>query len=301
VDVTKALKAGTNTIRVRVTNTLQNTRTAVGKPVPDSGLMGPVVRRPEAVVKATLTAPAANTAALDEALAAATKVDNVGSVYTSASWAALQSAIAEGQQVLLDPEATQDEIAQAASAITKALNGLTRLTATKVKLNQKRLALVKGTSRKLVAGVYDAENGAALTGAVVWRSSKPKVAEVAATGNVKARKPGTATLTATSVRPGPDGKRLSVKIKVKVTKKAKAKVRKVQAAVPASMSVGQIAYVTGTYTSPQATGVTVTYRSSTPAVAKIDAAGRLVAVGKGFATITVKAGKKSRTYQVTVN
>lgn len=301
VDVTKALREGANTIEVRVTNTLLNTRTAVGKAVPDSGLMGPVVLRPQAVVKATLTAPAADTAALDDALAAAAKIDNTGSVYTKASWAALQSAIAEAQHVLLDPEATQAEIAQAASAVTTALNGLTRLTATKVKLNQKRLALVRGTSRKLEAGVYDADHGAAFAGAVVWHSSKPKVAKVTATGNVKARKTGTATITATSVRRGPDGKRLSVSIKVKVRKKATVKVRKVRAAVPASMSVGQTAYVTGTYTSPQATGVKVTYRSSTPAVARIDAAGRLVALGKGFATITVKAGRKSMTYQVTVN
>ena len=55
VDVTSALKEGTNTIQVRVTNTLLNKRTAVGKPVPDSGLLGPVVLRPEAVVQATLT------------------------------------------------------------------------------------------------------------------------------------------------------------------------------------------------------------------------------------------------------
>ena len=54
VDVTSALHVGTNTISVRVTNTLLNKRTAAGKPVPDSGLLGPVALRPEAVVTATL-------------------------------------------------------------------------------------------------------------------------------------------------------------------------------------------------------------------------------------------------------
>jgi uncharacterized protein YjdB len=301
VDVTKALKEGTNTIAVRVTNTLLNKRTAVGKAVPDSGLLGPVVLRPEAVVSATLTAPAADTAALDNALARARGLDNTGSVYTRASWAALQGAIAAGQRLLLDPEATQAEIARAAAAVTGAISRLTRLTATQVKLNQKRLSLARGTSQRLAAGVYDADGGAAFTGAVVWRSSKPKVAKVTATGKVKARRTGKATITATSVRPGAAGKQLSVSIKVKVHKKAKAKVRTVHAAVPASMSVGQIANVTGAYTPAKATGVKVTYRSSVPAVASIDAAGRLVAHAKGFATITVTAGRKSKTYQVTVN
>ncbi|BAL89591.1 hypothetical protein AMIS_43710 [Actinoplanes missouriensis 431] len=50
VDVTKVLKPGANTISVRVTNTLANSRNKI---LP-SGLLGPVTLRPQAVLTATL-------------------------------------------------------------------------------------------------------------------------------------------------------------------------------------------------------------------------------------------------------
>jgi hypothetical protein len=51
VDVTDALRTGSNSIAVRVTNTLLNTRS---KTPPPSGLLGPVVLRPQAVVDVRL-------------------------------------------------------------------------------------------------------------------------------------------------------------------------------------------------------------------------------------------------------
>ncbi|WP_084653698.1 glycosyl hydrolase [Nocardioides insulae] len=54
VDVTDALRAGGNTIEVRVTNTLLNERGKANQVPPTSGLLGPVSLRPQAVVVAHL-------------------------------------------------------------------------------------------------------------------------------------------------------------------------------------------------------------------------------------------------------
>ncbi|MEU6136800.1 glycosylhydrolase-like jelly roll fold domain-containing protein [Nocardioides sp. NPDC047086] len=55
VDATEALRAGANTIEVRVTNTLLNQRGKANQVPPTSGLLGPVSLRPRAVVLAELT------------------------------------------------------------------------------------------------------------------------------------------------------------------------------------------------------------------------------------------------------
>ncbi|MFI5627769.1 glycosylhydrolase-like jelly roll fold domain-containing protein, partial [Nocardioides sp. NPDC051685] len=56
IDATEALRAGTNTIEVRVTNTLLNQRGKANQVPPTSGLLGPVSLRPRAVVVTELTA-----------------------------------------------------------------------------------------------------------------------------------------------------------------------------------------------------------------------------------------------------
>ncbi|MER6938043.1 glycosylhydrolase-like jelly roll fold domain-containing protein, partial [Nocardioides sp. NPDC000441] len=56
IDATEALRAGANTIEVRVTNTLLNQRGKANQVPPTSGLLGPVSLRPRAVVVAELTA-----------------------------------------------------------------------------------------------------------------------------------------------------------------------------------------------------------------------------------------------------
>lgn len=55
IDATEALRAGANTIEVRVTNTLLNQRGKANQVPPTSGLLGPVSLRPRAVAVAELT------------------------------------------------------------------------------------------------------------------------------------------------------------------------------------------------------------------------------------------------------
>jgi uncharacterized protein YjdB len=66
------------------------------------------------------------------------------------------------------------------------------------------------------------------------------------------------------------------------------------------MKVGEVVDVTGRYAPAGATRVKVTYRSSKPGVAAVDATGRIVAVKKGTVTIVVRAGGASRSYVVRV-
>jgi predicted alpha-1,2-mannosidase len=177
------------------------------------------------------------------------------------------------------------------------------VTAAKVKYPQKALVLAKGKTYTLPVGVYFNGTTAPSYKAsdVTWTTSNKKVATVSAAGKIKAVKAGTATIKATAKAKSAAGKAVSVSIKVKVVaKKSSAKVTKVKAAVPKTMKVGQVKYVTATYSPAKAQAVKVTYKSSKAKVVAVDKAGRITALKKGTATITVKAAKKSVKYKVTV-
>ncbi|MDQ7993718.1 MAG: Ig-like domain-containing protein, partial [Propionicimonas sp.] len=242
-------------------------------------------------------------------LDSATALTNPSGRYTAASWAKLQAELAGARLVLADDSATQAQVDAAVTGLTSAVAGLVpnatggqpQVVVTKVKLNQSQLRLVKGKSLKLEEGVYYKNLHSSYAGQVKWTSSNTRVATVSSNGTVKAKKTGTVTITATSLQPGANGKKLSAAIKVTVVKsKPKAKVTKVSASVPRTMTRGQSVFITGKYSSSKATGVKVTYKSSKLTVASVDQAGRVLAKAKGTATITVKAGGRTRSYKVTV-
>jgi alpha-L-fucosidase 2 len=125
--------------------------------------------------------------------------------------------------------------------------------------------------------------------------------KVSGDGVLRSRKAGTATIEVTSTQVSASGRPLTTKIRVRVVRSVpRVRVRGVSAAVPSSVSVGQVRYLTGTYAPSSATGVRVTYRSSDPSVAQVDAVGRLVARARGTVRITVKAGNRARSYTVRV-
>ncbi|MDR3201828.1 MAG: glycoside hydrolase family 3 C-terminal domain-containing protein [Bifidobacteriaceae bacterium] len=167
-------------------------------------------------------------------------------------------------------------------------------TVVKVKAAQALVTLVKGKSVKVYAAAYKSDGSKA---AVAYKSSKKKVATVSKAGKITAKKAGKATVTVTA-----GGKKATVKVVVVAKKPAKSVVKKVVAkgGVPKSLAVGAVRYVAPEYSPASAVSVKVTYASSKASVASIDRAGRLVAKAKGAAKITVKAGKQTKTYQVTV-
>jgi beta-glucosidase len=245
----------------------------------------------------------------------ASRLSNSDKRYTPESWAVLQSALTAAQQAVDNNSATQAQVDQAAADLSDAVTGLALTppkvievpvvvpqTVTKLTLNQSQARVVKGKTLDLDEAV-DYANGLppAYFGKVTWTSSDTKVATVSSRGEVTGKRSGSATITATTIDKTASGKTLSVKIKVTVvSSKPKSKVTSITASIPKTMSVGREVFVGARYTSSKAAGVKITYSSSKYSVVDVDRVGRLTAVGKGTATITIKAGGKTKTWKVTV-
>jgi hypothetical protein len=139
----------------------------------------------------------------------------------------------------------------------------------------------------------------AVASKLTWKSSKPSVLSVTQKGTIKAakklKKKTTVTVTVTAA----NGK--SKKIKVVVVPKAKT-LKGVTAKFPKKnrMKTGAAYQLKVKLRSAQATNVKVTFKSSNNKVIKVDKAGKLLALKKGKATITIKAGKKVFKKKITV-
>jgi uncharacterized protein YjdB len=133
------------------------------------------------------------------------------------------------------------------------------------------------------------------TAKLTWRSSKKSVATVTATGKIKAKKTGTAKITATAL----NGK-AKVTFTVKVVKKARKLIKVALKKAPKSLKRGKTRVLKVKLTSAKATGVKITFKSSKPKVLKVDKAGKLYAIKKGKAKITIKAKGKKKVITVVV-
>jgi hypothetical protein len=166
---------------------------------------------------------------------------------------------------------------------------------TKLRAAQTKIYLTKGKTHKpaVVAETFLGALATPIKGTITYKSSKPKVASVDKnTGKIKALKAGKTTVTATAA----SGKK--IKLTVTVLKKA-VKLTKVTVTKKKTLAVGKTWNVAPKYTA-KATNVKVTYKSSKPSVASVDAAGRVTALKAGKAVITVKVGSKSAKATVTV-
>lgn len=155
---------------------------------------------------------------------------------------------------------------------------------TKAKLNITKKTLAVGSGFTLKATLTP---GKAVNKTVVWSTSKASVATVSTKGKVTAKGVGSATITAAAQD---SGKKATCKVMVKAKVKS-VELNKAEATLEKGKTLALKAVI-----SPANSLKEVTWTSSNPKVAKISSTGKVSAVNKGTAKITVKtisAGKKA--------
>lgn len=157
--------------------------------------------------------------------------------------------------------------------------------ASKIKMSRSAVAMSKGKTYRLkVSGTRKK---------AVWRSSNQSVATVSQSGIVKARKSGTAVITAKVA-----GKSLRCRV---IVKQPVTKIRLNQKSI--SISKGKTYTLRATVTPTNATNRAVTWKSSNKKVVTVTSKGKIKAVGAGKATITATAkdgSRKKATCKITV-
>jgi uncharacterized protein YjdB len=168
---------------------------------------------------------------------------------------------------------------------------------TKIRTPLAKLFLKKGKTLTppVCADSVDAAGKADTVAKLTWTSSNPKAVAVnATTGKITAKKKGTAKITATAL----NGKKLTFTVKVVAKATALKKVAFVKP--PKNLKVGKTAILKIKLTPPSATNAVVKFKSDKPKIMAIDKAGKITALKKGTAKITVKVGGKSKAITVTV-
>ena len=152
-------------------------------------------------------------------------------------------------------------------------------------LNKSKDTLTVGNTDRLTLAVAPSN---ATNKSVTWTSSNKKVATVV-NGIIKAVSAGTAKITATTV----DGKKTA---SCTVTVNAVVKVTSVKLNKTAdSLKVGDKDTLTATINPSNAANKNVTWKSSNVSVVKVDNTGKITAVSKGSAKITVTTADGSKT------
>jgi uncharacterized protein YjdB len=162
---------------------------------------------------------------------------------------------------------------------------------TSVETAQATVYLKKGASATLGAAAVTS-NGS--TAKLTWKTSNKTVASIDDSGKVKALKAGKATITATA-----DNGKLA-RITVNVGGKAPASVSAVNVPPAFSMNAGDTLKLNTAPKPSNAQGV-ITFKSDDKSVLTVSEAGRLKAIKKGTATITIDLGGKKARLTVTVN
>ena len=162
---------------------------------------------------------------------------------------------------------------------------------TGVTLDKTTLTLNKGQAKILTPTIIPSN---ATNKEVRWSSSNKAVAGVGSNGKVSAYAPGTATITCTT-RNGGFKATCKVTVVIPVTGVTLNK-------TTYEMSKGKTVTLKATVKPSEATNKKVTWKSSKTSVATVDSSGKVTAVGKGTATITVttKDGSFKAVCKITV-
>ncbi len=165
---------------------------------------------------------------------------------------------------------------------------------TKIKLNETKITLKRGSSYKWLKVTY-ANKGVTDT-RLTWKSKNTKVATVDRNGVIKGKAVGSTTITVTT----PNGKKASVK--VTVTAKD-IKVKSITCTKKKSLKVGKKYNLAYEIQPINATNGKVKFKSSNPKVATVNSKGVVTAKKKGSAVITITSkdgGKKQAKCKITV-
>jgi len=155
---------------------------------------------------------------------------------------------------------------------------------------QKTVYLKKGASAALGAVPNTADGSKA---ALTWKSNAPKIISVDKNGRVKALKPGKAIITASAE----NGK--SAVFTVIVGGRPPAAVSIKNPPAQKTMKAGDVLKLSIAVKPVNAQGVLI-FKSGSPRVLSVDAAGQLRALKKGSALITVSLGSKKTALKITV-
>jgi trimeric autotransporter adhesin len=213
----------------------------------------------------------------------------------SVSWSSADTAVAR-----VDGKGTVVGVRPGTTAITASAEGqsasssvvVTRAPIATLAVAPTSIQLNPGGTRQLAATARDA-GGSLLTGrTIAWSSSATEVARVDANGLVTAVAPGQATITATS-----EGRSASSAVTIVPVPVAAVEVTPSSA----DLAVGDTRQLTATPRGADGqalSGRTVTWSSSAPAVAQVNATGLVTARVAGQATIT--ASSEGRTGSATI-
>jgi hypothetical protein len=163
---------------------------------------------------------------------------------------------------------------------------------TSVTVTPGTLALTPGATGQLAASVAPAD---AADTRVMWSIAPTSVATISADGLVTAVAPGEATATATTA----DGGKTATAA-VTVTAKAVAVTGVSLNKTTLTLAAGASETLTATVAPGDATNKAVTWKSSKPDIAAVDAAGKVTAVAAGEAVITVTTDDGAKTASCTV-